>query len=750
MVIYQGLHSITLKGGEKMRKEMSLVLIGILVLAIYVPVGAPSSGENVRMIFETTDKAGLTNVINAAGGHVTVEFITVDMLAAEIPMSTIGDVLGSSYIVSAWKDRIQTLPEVPEVSEGDNFEATEVMDISAQVTGSYTLADIENLPENYYNYMVTGAQEVWPETNAGEGTLVAVIDTGTYPYHPCLYPRVIGGISFVPGEPSNSWGDPDNHYHGTVCAGIIASNCGVLLPKTDLWGQAIMRYAPPESWIDYDANTILVPLLGMAPLAEIYAIKVFPKSGAGVPSSVIMQGIDYAIHMRQLYDATNGAEGLPIDVISMSLGGATGYDGHDAEDKLVDEATKAGIVVSTAAGNSGPALNTIEAPGNANTSLAVGAAADPVHTRVGSDIAYGIPGIGADMFPYDEQQIIYFSSHGPTSDGRLAPDVLACGVYTLSSFPPSSIGIMSGTSSACPAVSGAAALLVSWQKMNQGFANPYQIRNAIIEGAVPLTKPYSIFAQGNGYLNVPNSLSLLQGGIDGGLHLHEGYSYDATDLHGGTQTWSTGTLEPGIAYDLTIKVDEDTQRLDISLTDVTFSGPQNPWLGDSIEFYVQDSVRTYDAFIYNSINVYGDETFTVYDPSPGKLRIVIEDDWTNWGTVSCNVTVTETESKENNGGHKEVISYDEWHQYNVDVPAGLNYVVFELWWMHDWSKWPTYDLDMYIFDPNGYLYVDGATLASPEKQVFAAPVPGTYIVLIYGYDIFHGKDPYQLRVYFIE
>ncbi|MBU7015246.1 MAG: S8 family serine peptidase [Theionarchaea archaeon] len=732
-----------------MRKEMSLVLIGILVLAIYVPVSAPS-GEDVHLIFETTDKAGLTNVINAAGGHVTTEFVTVDMLAAEIPFSALEDVLGSSYIVSVWKDRVQTLPEVPETTDGDNFETTEVMDISAQISGSYTLEDIESLPEDYYNYMVTGAQEVWSETNAGAGTLVAVIDTGTFPYHPCLYPRVIGGISFAPDEPSDSWGDPDNHYHGTVCAGIVASNAAVLLPKTHLWGQAIMRYAPAESWIDYDEDYILVPLLGMAPLAEIYAIKVFPKSGAGVPTSVVMQGIDHAIYMRQLYDATGGAEGLPIDVISMSLGGATGYDGHDAEDKLVDKATEVGIVVSAAAGNSGPALNTIEAPGNANTSLAVGAAADPIHTRVGSDIAYGIPGIGADMFPYDEQQIIYFSSHGPTSDGRLGPDVLACGVYALSAFPPYSIGIMSGTSSACPAVSGAAALLVSWQKTNLGAANPYQIRNAIIEGAVPLTKPYGIYAQGNGYLNLPNSLSLLQGGIDDGLHLHKSYTYEATDLHGGTQTWFTGTLEPGIAYDLTIAVDEDTQKLDISLTDVTFSGSQNPWLGDSIEFYVQDSVRTSDAFIYNSINVYGDADFTAYEPSPGKVRIVIEADWTNWGTLSCNITVTETESQENNGGPKEVIGFDEWHQYNIEVPEGLSYVVFELWWLHDWSMWPTYDLDMYIFDPNGYLYVDGATLASPEKQVFAAPVPGTYIVLVYGYDIYHGKDPYQLRVQFIE
>jgi subtilisin family serine protease len=734
-----------------MKKGISLVLIGILVLSIYIPVAAPGgSGEMVPVIFETDDVAALTSAINAAGGTVTIEFVTVPMIAANVPLDTLADVLGNPHCLQSYKDRIQTLPEVPEVSDGDNFAATEVMDISANISGSYTMEEINDLPSDYYNYMVTGAQDIWNETAAGYGTLVAVIDTGTFPDHPCLYPRVIGGISFAPGEDPDSWGDPDNHYHGTVCAGIVASNCGVILPKTDLWAQAIMNYAPAESWIDYDPDNIMVPLLGMAPLADIYAVKVFPKDGSGVPSSVIMEGIDYCIQQRKLYDATGGAEGLPIDVISMSLGGGTGFDGNDPEDRLVDEATKTGMVVSTAAGNSGPALNTVETPGCANTSLAVGAAADPVHTRVGFDIVYAYPGVGQYLFPYDETQIIYFSSHGPTSDGRLAPDVLACGVYTMSCFPPYSIGIMSGTSSACPAVSGAAALLAAWQKMNEGAANPYQIRNAIIEGAVPLTMPYSIFAQGHGYINLPNSLALLQNGIDNGLHLHSGYSFDTTDLNGGSQTWSTGDIEPGIAYDITIEVDEYTAQLDICLSNVTISGPENPFFGDAIEFYVQDSVRTSNAYILDSINVYGDGCFTVYDPSPGNVRIVIEGDWTNWGFVSCDVTVTETEGEGGHGGHKETIGHDEWHGYYVEVPEGLGAVIFETWWMHDWSKWPTYDLDMYVIDPDGVWYYDGATYVSPEKLTITNPVPGTYTVLIYGYDIYHGRDPYQLRIFYIE
>jgi hypothetical protein len=494
----------------------------------------------------------------------------------------------------------------------------------------------------------------------------------------------------------------------------------------------------------------------MAPLADIYAIKVFPKSGGSTPTSVVMQGIDHAICMRQLYEKTCGAEGVPIDVINMSLGGGTGYEGNDPEDVLVDAATKAGIVVVAAAGNSGPAYNTVETPGCANTSLAVGATADSVHTRIGWDLSYGILGIGEYFYPYDDTQIIYFSSRGPTTDGRLAPDIVACGVFTMSAFPPESIGIMSGTSSSSPAVAGAAALLAAWQKMNPQlpnpqcpdmvFANPYQIRNALIEGALPLDILYHEYAQGNGYLNVPGSLDLLKNSIDNGLHLDAGHNIDVTDLKGGSQTWSTGSLGPGRTFDITIAVDKDTKKIDISLTNVTITGPQNPLMGDSIEFYVQSAVRTSDWYYINSLNLYSDTSFTIPEPDPGNMRIVIEGDWTNWGTVSCDITITETEGRDLCDVYvRDSLGDKEWHLHTVDVPAVAS-VTFELWWIHDWSMWPTYDLDMYIIDPYGNVYIGGAQYWSPEKQTIITPVPGTYTVLIYAYDVYHGKDPYWLRI----
>jgi len=735
-----------------MKKGFGLVLIGVLMLSFYVPVAAPE-GEMVSLIFETDDKVALGNVIEATGGAVTIEYESVEMLAAQVPLLSLGDVLENPHCLYAHKDTIQHLPTPPE-AEGDSehFEAQEVMDISGNVMDAYTLEELGDLPENYYNYMITGAEDIWPETAYGHGTLVAVIDTGVFPDHPCLAGRVVGGACFTDDCAQYPWWSPYNHYHGTVVAGIVASNCAVLLPETDLWAVAIMNYAPSGSWfVDPDyPGYIVVPLLGMAPLAEIYAIKVFPHDGSGVPTSVIMQGIDHAIQQRKLYDATGGAEGYPIDVINMSLGGGTGYDGRDPEDRLVDEATKTGIAVVVAAGNDGPAYNTVSAPGTAKTSIAVGAAADPVHTRVGFDIVYDWPGIGGWLYPYDEVQIIYFSSRGPTSDGRLAPDVLACGVYAMSCFPPYSIGIMSGTSSACPAVAGGAALLAAWQKAYEGAANPYQIRNAIIRGAVPLDIPYHEYAQGNGYLNVPNSLDLLKNGIDNGLHLKSSYKLDAVDLKGSTQTWSTGDLGPARTFDIVIAVDEDTESLNVCLSNVVFSGTPNPYLGDTIEFYIQSAIRTAEYYYVYNENLIGDACFTIPEPNPGNIRIVVEGDWTNWGTLSCDVTVTETEGRELCGVHEHgTISNGEWMVHYVEVPEGTGAVIFDLWWKHDWSKFPTYDLDMYVIDPDGYLYLDGAQYWSPERQVIENPTPGTYTVLIFGYEIYHGNDPYKLRVCYI-
>jgi subtilisin family serine protease len=136
-----------------------------------------------------------------------------------------------------------------------------------------------------------------------------------------------------------------------------------------------------------------------------------------------------------------------IDISSTSLGytffdNGEGYDITELDGntsvitKGAQIAASLGILVVNSAGNEGFGITTIMAPSDGDSVLAVGAVtADEIRS--------------------------YFSSTGPTSDGRIKPDVMALGtnVYVASSVSPD-YAYSSGTSFSCPLVAGAAALLM--------------------------------------------------------------------------------------------------------------------------------------------------------------------------------------------------------------------------------------------------------------------------------------------------
>ncbi|MBU7018147.1 MAG: hypothetical protein HXS44_11615 [Theionarchaea archaeon] len=67
----------------------------------------PPELEKVSLILETDDKAALKEVIEAAGGTVTIEYATVNMLAAEVPFASLKDILKSPHVVAIFKDKIR-------------------------------------------------------------------------------------------------------------------------------------------------------------------------------------------------------------------------------------------------------------------------------------------------------------------------------------------------------------------------------------------------------------------------------------------------------------------------------------------------------------------------------------------------------------------------------------------------------------------------------------------------------------------
>jgi serine protease AprX len=170
--------------------------------------------------------------------------------------------------------------------------------------------------------------------------------------------------------------------------------------------------------------------VGVAPEADLYIAKVLAADGSGMMSDV-MAGIEWAVDQ--------GAH-----VAGLSLGSNGPCDGTDALSATCDAAVERGVVICVAAGNSGPARSSVGSPGCARQVITVGA----------SD---------------DGDQVASFSSRGPTSDGRVKPDICFPGVGIVAARAAgTAMGQVvdehytsaSGTSMATPHAVGAVALLL--------------------------------------------------------------------------------------------------------------------------------------------------------------------------------------------------------------------------------------------------------------------------------------------------
>ncbi|WP_369405026.1 S8 family peptidase [Piscibacillus salipiscarius] len=153
-------------------------------------------------------------------------------------------------------------------------------------------------------------------------------------------------------------------------------------------------------------------VVGVAPDAEVYAVKVLDSSGSGSYAG-IAEGIEWAINND-------------MNVINMSLGGSVS---SDVLKEFVDLAYQEGILVVAAAGNSGTWLgwfDTVGYPAKYESAMAV-AAIDQSNNRAS------------------------FSSAGN------AVEISAPGVGVLSTVPGNSYDSYDGTSMASPHVAGVAA-----------------------------------------------------------------------------------------------------------------------------------------------------------------------------------------------------------------------------------------------------------------------------------------------------
>jgi len=242
-----------------------------------------------------------------------------------------------------------------------------------------------------------GAPDVWALNNTGEGVVVSHIDTGVRYTHTAL----VGSF-----RSSYGWYDPqsekstpyDVYGHGTHTMGTMVGSGGI-------------GVAPGATWISCKGCR-----------------------ADGCYESELLACAEFILCPTDTSGNNKDCSKAP-NVVGNSWGGGQGDTFYES---AIEAWQAAGIIPVFSAGNDGPACTTANSPGDSENVIAVGATTST-------------------------DGLASYSSKGPSVDGLLKPDISAPGSSVRSSYYSSdtSYATGSGTSMACPHVTGSIALLLS-------------------------------------------------------------------------------------------------------------------------------------------------------------------------------------------------------------------------------------------------------------------------------------------------
>jgi subtilisin family serine protease len=372
----------------------------------------------------------------------------------------------------------------------------------------------------------------------GDGIVWAVVDSGIDARHPhfAQYDTLGGSVARLHRdftvEPEHeqemereeriSRALTDGDGHGTHVAGIVAGGLPPWpRPRTEK-PKLVLRTAYNERASAGSRLDVLRErefeesrrgqLRGIAPACKLVSLKVLDDRGDGSMTNVTRA-------LRYIREEVNG-DGKIMQIHGVNL--SVGYEfdarwyacGQSPLCVEVDKLVRSGVVVVVAAGNTGYGrltaeerqtsagfIMTINDPGNAELAITVGAThRDMPHT-------YGVS---------------YFSSKGPTGDGRPKPDLVApgeritsCAAGQVLADPvfgnvPADDKLAayvdrSGTSMAAPHVSGAIAAFLSVR--NEFIEQPDRIKEVFLQSAISLRRTEAF--QGHGLVDLMRALQLV-------------------------------------------------------------------------------------------------------------------------------------------------------------------------------------------------------------------------------------------------
>ncbi|MFM8581751.1 MAG: S8 family serine peptidase [Planctomycetaceae bacterium] len=323
--------------------------------ACLLPCGAMADGPvQVLIRFSETPGAAQRDLVRGFGGTVHQSYRLVPAVAATLPEQAL--------------EALKNAPGVEAVEPDGEMQAH----ASAEYPWGVLRIGCEPL------HLGTYPNALAPIT--GLNIKVAVLDSGINYNHADLAANYAGGYDFI-----NNDSDPlDDNGHGTHVSGTIAAvgnGTGVI---------------------------------GVAPQAKLYGVKVLGANGSGSFSAII-SGLQWCIDNK-------------IAVANLSLGSST--DPGTTVQTAFNNAYAAGLVIVASAGNSGAGVDTVGYPAKYASVIAVGSTTST-------------------------DALSSFSSTGP------AVELAAPGSSIYSTVMSGGYGTMSGTSMASPHVTGVAALVVS-------------------------------------------------------------------------------------------------------------------------------------------------------------------------------------------------------------------------------------------------------------------------------------------------
>jgi subtilisin family serine protease len=297
----------------------------------------------------------------------------------------------------------------------------------------------------------------------------------------------------------------DGFGHGTHVAGIVAGEIPVNTAGTEAKKpiSAFVRQRDEQGEIKYESRPLKC-ISGMAPRCKLVSLKVLDDNGDGAASNLISA-------IAQIQQWNGNGRRLLIQGVNMSVG----YDfdpewfacGQSPLCVEVNRLVRSGVVVVVAAGNTGfgyaqsafrgtisAGLDlTINDPGNAELAITVGS------THRDMPHVYGVS---------------YFSSKGPTGDGRAKPDLVAPGEKILSCAAGQRKKEMaeqkldcnyleeSGTSMAAPHVSGVIAAFLSVR--TEFIGEPEKVKEIFLATATDLKREH--YFQGRGLVDLMRAI----------------------------------------------------------------------------------------------------------------------------------------------------------------------------------------------------------------------------------------------------